>query len=384
VFRGQGVGRVSSGRGLAKTGCYQAWVFVTFAQFLRCFNALRRADIESESHAADARIGELKSWTDGIEAVAGREPVPASTDASFRRYFRLRAGAESFIAMDAPPEQEDCLPFVRVAGYLEAMRLNAPRIIESNLADGFLLISDLGERQYLQVLQDDPFEASRLYADALEALRVMQRRGTAFQSLLPPYDDKLLRFELSLFHDWLCGTHLGIELTDAEEDEWRHCCDVLVENALDQPQVFVHRDYHSRNLMVMPEANPGILDFQDAVEGPLTYDLVSLLKDCYVRWPVDEVWHWALDFFNALEPAIRARVDEDCFRRYFELMGVQRHLKAAGIFARLHHRDGKSAYLADIPRTLSYVTELGPRYGELGFVAALVEERVLPGMASSA
>lgn len=282
--------------------------------------------------------------------------------------------------MDAPPAQEDSLPFVRIAGYLEAMRLNAPRVIEANLDEGFLLLSDLGSSQYLQELQRDPSTAPELYGDALDALVTMQRRGGAYQGLLPSYDDDLLRFELSLFHDWLCGTHLGISLTDTEEREWQDCCDVLVANALDQPQVFVHRDYHSRNLMRTVSDNPGILDFQDAVEGPLTYDLASLLKDCYVKWPAEQVWQWALDFYNAVDLSTRDRIDEEQFRRYFELMGAQRHLKAAGIFARLNHRDGKSGYLNDIPRTLSYIVDLGRRYKELEFLIRLIEERVLPGM----
>ena len=285
--------------------------------------------------------------------------------------------------MDAPPAQEDCLPFVRIAGYLEAMRLNAPRIMEANLDEGFLLLSDLGSRQYLQELQHDATHAPGLYGDALEALVTMQSRGSAYQGLLPPYGEELLRFEVSLFHDWLCGTHLGISLTDAEEREWQNCSDALVANALDQPQVFVHRDYHSRNLMLTDSDNPGILDFQDAVEGPLTYDLASLLKDCYVKWPAEQTWQWALDFYTALEPSTRERIDEAQFRRYFELMGVQRHLKAAGIFARLNHRDGKPGYLEDIPRTLSYIVDLGGQYDELAFLIALIEERVLPGIKAS-
>lgn len=282
--------------------------------------------------------------------------------------------------MDAPPEQEDSLPFVRIAGYLEAMRLNAPRVVEANLDEGFLLLSDLGTQQYLDVLLEDNTAAPNLYADALEALLVLQRRGAAYQSQLPAYDDRLLRFELSLFHDWLCETHLGIAFGDEEEQSWQDCCDLLVANALDQPQVFVHRDYHSRNLMHTETNNPGILDFQDAVEGPFTYDLVSLLKDCYVQWPAAQVWQWALDFYNGVDAKVCARIDEDQFRRYFELMGAQRHLKAAGIFARLNHRDGKPGYLADIPRTLAYVVELAPRYPELGFLINLIESRVLTGL----
>jgi len=206
----------------------------------------------------------------------------------------------------------------------------------------------------------------------------MQRRGEAYQAALPPYSEKLLRFELSLFHDWLCGTHLQLQLSDEDERNWLACCDMLVETAQRQPQVFVHRDYHSRNLMVLNEDNPGILDFQDAVEGPFTYDLVSLLKDCYIRWPANKVRQWALGYYQKLSDNTRTQIDEQQFLRYFELMGVQRQLKAAGIFCRLSHRDGKSGYLNDIPRTLAYIVELGPRHKELGFLVRLIEDQVLP------
>jgi len=286
--------------------------------------------------------------------------------------------------MDAPPQQEDSLPFLRVAGYLEAMQLNAPRVIEADLDEGFLLLTDLGTRPYLDELLEDRERAPALYGDALGALARLQARGAAYQSSLPPYDETLLRFELSLFHDWLCMRHLGFVWADDDEQAWQRCCDLLVANALDQPQVFVHRDYHSRNLMVTEVDNPGILDFQDAVEGPLTYDLVSLLKDCYVRWPSEQVRAWALDYYHELDASLHGRVDEPAFMRYFELMGVQRHLKAAGIFARLNHRDGKPRYLDDIPRTLSYVVELGSKYEELAFLAELVAARVLPAFGGDA
>jgi len=322
----------------------------------------------------------MKNWVDSIDAVAGSRPTPASGDASFRRYFRLQVGAKNFIVMDAPPEQEDCMPFLRVSGYLDVMKLNAPQVLAADLDDGFLLLSDLGTRLFLDELQQHPDRAGTLYSDAIAALLTMQRHGVAYQSLLPPYDDKLLRSELALFHDWLCGEHLGLSMSESDERAWQTCCDLLAENALDQPQVFVHRDYHSRNLMVMDDDNPGILDFQDAVEGPLTYDIVSLLKDCYVRWPREQVRQWALQFYRGLDQSLREQVDEIQFRRYFELMGVQRHVKAAGIFARLSHRDGKSAYLADIPRTLAYIVELGPDYEELQFLIDLIETRVLPAM----
>lgn len=286
--------------------------------------------------------------------------------------------------MDAPPDKENSVPFIKVAGYLESIGLNAPRVIEADLEQGFVLLTDLGDTQYLDELNRDKAQAAALYADALAALALMQCDGDAFQSALPPYDEKLLRFELSLFHDWLCGTHLGIAFDDTAEGHWQELCDMLVDNALQQPQVFVHRDYHSRNLMVTLQANPGILDFQDAVEGPLTYDLVSLLKDCYVRWPAERVRDWAIQFCNELRQRTQLDLTDDQFLHYFELMGVQRHLKAAGIFARLNHRDGKAGYIEDIPRTLSYITELAPRYEELGFVVSLIEEQVLPGLEADA
>lgn len=310
--------------------------------------------------------------------MAGADPRLASADASFRRYFRVRKAGESFIVMDAPPGQEDCTRFIRIAGILEAMQLNAPRIIEADLSDGFLLLTDLGLTQYLENLQEDAASASSLYDDAMNALLQMQRRGTAYQSSLPPYDDELLRFELSLFHDWLCEKHLGIKFSRNDESNWETLCNLLVSNALDQPQVFVHRDYHSRNLMVTGVNNPGILDFQDAVEGPLTYDLASLLKDCYVSWPFEQVEKWACDFHSRLDVSMQQQVDGKQFLRYFQLMGVHRHLKAAGIFARLNHRDNKPDYMANIPRTLSYIVELGLHFDELEFLAKLISEQCLP------
>jgi len=285
--------------------------------------------------------------------------------------------------MDAPPQQEDSTPFVRVAAFLEAMHLNAPRLIEADIEQGFLLLSDLGTVPYLDELKQSPASANELYADAMRALVQLQQRGTAYQATLPPYDERLLRFELSLFHDWLCETHIGMEFSAAEEQQWQRLCEQLIANALDQPQVFVHRDYHSRNLMRTAQDNPGILDFQDAVEGPYTYDLVSLLKDCYVRWPAQQVRDWALGFYAQLDAAAREHSDADTFMRHFDLMGVQRHIKAAGIFARLNHRDGKPGYMADIPRTLQYIVELGPRYEELEFLITLINERCLPALEST-
>jgi aminoglycoside/choline kinase family phosphotransferase len=285
--------------------------------------------------------------------------------------------------MDAPPPHEDCRPFARIAGYLESMGLNCPRILGADFDNGFVLMTDLGETCYLDELEINRERATELYDDAIDALFVMQEKGEAYQQQLPNYDYDFVLFELSIFGDWLCGRHLGIDFSEDEEKQWQQCCELLIDNALQQRQVFTHRDYHSRNLMLTTECNPGILDFQDAVEGPLTYDAVSLFKDCYIKWPTDEIKAWALQYYERLNPEIRDELTADDYLRQFDLMGVQRHLKAAGIFARLNHRDGKPGYLADIPRTLSYISDIAPQYEELGMLSKLLEERILPLMEST-
>lgn len=344
----------------------------------KSFELQDRPDIIS----ADERLSALDTWIRSLPGLAEARLAPASGDASFRRYFRVETGDGSWIAMDAPPGREDVRPFVEIAGYLRSMSLNAPEIIADNAEQGFLLMSDLGRITYLQRLTDDG-AAQALYGDALAALLRMQTRGSAFQSRLPPYDEALLRDELGLFHDWLCERHLGMRWSPDEEAAWQAVCDLLVDNALEQPVVFVHRDYHSRNLMVTERRNPGILDFQDAVAGPLTYDLVSLLKDCYYRLDEDLVETGLTTFIEAHRQPPDA-VDAATVRRWFELMGVQRHLKAAGIFARLYHRDGKANYLGDVPLTLGYILEVAPRYPLLGPLKELIESRCLPELEAGA
>ncbi len=314
---------------------------------------------------------------------AGSELVPASEDASFRRYFRIQSGEHSRIAMDAPPPQEDCGPFVRIAGYLSEMGLNAPKVFDADIERGFLLLSDLGQQRYLDELSARPEAADALYRDAIKALSTLQREGSEFTQSLPGFDEPMLRFEMSLFHDWLCERHLGLTFSVADEKQWTECCDALVRSALAQPAVLVHRDYHSRNLMLTEINNPGILDFQDAVIGPFTYDLVSLLKDCYVRWPHERVRGWALQFYAALDGEIGDSISADAFLNFFDLMGVQRHLKASGIFARLLHRDGKSNYMDDVPRTLQYIVDVGRRCPEIRFLAEFIEQRCLPGLVAN-
>jgi aminoglycoside/choline kinase family phosphotransferase len=251
-----------------------------------------------------------------------------------------------------------------------------PQILQQDLRQGFLLLSDLGSQPYLDALNAQSVE--RLYGDALGALAVMQACVSADE--LPPYNETLLRREMALFPDWFLTTHLGLELSESEQQLLADAFGLLADNAQAQPQVFVHRDYHSRNLMVC-DHNPGILDFQDAVHGPVTYDLVSLLRDCYIAWPREQVEEWVQGYHDiALDHGIIRSPMSEQFLRWFDLMGVQRHLKAIGIFARLNHRDGKPGYLNDIPRTLGYVEEVSGRYPALADFAAFIQERVRPAM----
>lgn len=302
--------------------------------------------------------------------------TPASADASFRRYFRIQRDGQSYILMDAPPDREDCRPFVYISRLLRDLGLHVPEILAEDTAHGFLLLSDLGNRLYLDELNEA--NVNRLYGDALGALATLQGCGPA-DGRLPRYDRRLLLAEMSLFRDWLLGTHLEMTLNDSERQRLEESFESLVANALEQPVVCVHRDFHSRNLMVSDHHNPGILDYQDAVIGPVTYDLVSLLRDCYIDWPRSRVEGWALGYYELARQTGILRpgdADETCFLRWFDLMGVQRHLKAAGIFARLNHRDGKPGYLADIPRTLGYVQAVCQRYPEFADLA-LITERAL-------
>ncbi len=331
----------------------------------------------------DPRLDLLCHWLEHDLGWRDCGLAPASADASFRRYFRVTRPDGTFVAMDAPPGKEDVGPYLQVAGMLGAIGVHAPRVLARNADDGFLLLTDLGATTYLDDLADRR-RGPALYADAIAALVRIQARGSEHAQRLPPYDEKLLRFEMSLFQDWLLGRHLGLELDAADARQLAAVCDLLVASALAQPRVFVHRDYHSRNLMVCPGDNPGILDFQDAVHGPLTYDLVSLLRDCYIAWPPEQVVAWALEFRRQASVAgLEAGADEAGFLRWFDLMGVQRHLKASGIFARLWHRDGKAGYLPDVPRTLEYVEQACARHADLAALGELVGGRVLPEMRAS-
>ncbi len=277
----------------------------------------------------------------------------ALEDASYRTYYRVEQGTDSWILMDAPSEKESCERFIVVASKLRGVKLSAPEIVEQDTAQGFLLLTDFGNSAYLSVL--DTKSEGPLYADALAALLKMQTAVGCDD--LPVYDENLLTQEMDLFRDCFLKDLLDIELDEHQLMQWDSIKDSLTQNALGQPQVFVHRDYHSRNLMKIDINNPGILDFQDAVKGPITYDLVSLLRDCYVAWPPVRVDQLVLDFYEIARFNKLVDVKQDKFLRWFNLMGIQRHLKAIGIFARLKLRDAKDGYLKDIPRTLEYIEQ---------------------------
>jgi aminoglycoside/choline kinase family phosphotransferase len=303
--------------------------------------------------------------------------APASADASFRRYFRVRgAGGVSRIVMDAPPQHEDVRPFVDIASRIRAAGLHAPEVLAIDAQQGFLLLADLGQDLYLQALQTaEPAQADRLMREATAALVQFQSRVDA--GGLPAYDDDLLRRELLLFPEWCVGQEYGIHWTPAQTTTWQRLCDILVASALAQPQVPVHRDWMPRNLMVA-EPNPGILDFQDAVLGPVTYDIASLLRDAFISWDESLEIDWAARWWQQAratglfgEHAMAADFGETW--RALEWMGLQRHLKVLGIFCRLKHRDGKPAYSADLPRFFGYVTKVALRYRDLKPLIALIE-----------
>ena len=324
----------------------------------------------ADPDALDPRGAALAAWLRDTLATSAFRIEPASEDASFRRYFRVHAGSGTWVAMDAPPPMEDCRPFVSVLGLLRGAGVRAPALHAADLERGFLLLDDLGSRCYLDVI--DEANADTLYADALTALLHMQCRIGSGQ--VPPYDERKLGEEMDLFREWFLARHLGIELDGALSHALDETFETLVRVCMEQPCVFVHRDYHSRNLMHLGDHHPGVIDFQDAVGGPITYDLVSLLRDVYVRWPEDRVAGWVDAFHDRAAARGLTDAGREGFRRWFDLTGVQRHLKIAGIFARLWHRDGKPRYLDDLPLTLAYLAEATPRHPETEAVARVLDE----------
>jgi len=328
---------------------------------------------------SDPRLEALQGWLASLSTIPllPHSLRPASADASFRRYFRVDvSGSTSLIAMDAPPPQENVAPFIRIAEIFGNTGVCVPKIVAQDVERGFLLLSDLGNTTFLQHLNADT--APSLYLGAIDALIKIQSHSQP--DVLPEYDRATLLRELMLFPDWYIGKHLGVVLNPSQNETLQKVFDTLLANNLAQAQVFVHRDYHSRNLMVLDPANsrnavdPGILDFQDALYGPITYDLVSMLRDAYIEWDEELVLDWAIKYWErARKAGLPVAPDIDTFYRDFEFMGMQRHLKVLGIFARLYYRDGKDAYLNDMPLVMRYVRKAAGRYKALQPLVRLLD-----------
>jgi N-acetylmuramate 1-kinase len=329
----------------------------------------------------DQRYQELCRWVAQALDLPSVELSPVSGDASFRRYFRYTQGVQTFIAMDAPPEKEDSSSFVAIARSWREQGIEVPELLEVDLEKGFLLLSDFGDEVLLDQLnatQPDISQGERYYTSAMQTLQAIQGLKPASDYPLPAYDSALLQREMALFPDWLLDKKLALDLTDSERDLLTSVFSVLENSALAQKQVSVHRDYHARNLMVLDQGL-GVIDFQDAVQGPQTYDLVSLLRDCYIVWPDEQVDKWCRDFY-VMSAESPKDLSYEQFKQDFDWMGMQRHLKAAGIFARLSLRDGKHAYLNDIPRTVEYLYRVSSVYPQFSDFSEFLRSRVMPAL----
>lgn len=325
----------------------------------------------------DARLARLAEWLGSLDLVDTATLRPASSDASFRRYFRLdvvpalrdKLGA-TLVAMDAPPERENVPAFIHVQGLLQAAGVTVPAIVARDVDNGFLLLSDLGTTTYLQRLDVD--NASFMYSDAVDALIKFQMTSQA--GVLPEFDRAFVLREMNLFPEWFIGRHLGVEMNDIQRAQLDKVFEAITSNVLAQQQVYMHRDFHSRNLMFLDQGNPGVLDFQDAVFGPVTYDLASLLRDAYIQWDEDFVLDWVVRYWqSAKQVGLPVNPDIDAFYRDFEYMALQRHLKILGIFCRLNYRDGKPVYMGDLPTVMDYVRKTANRYTELKPLARLLD-----------
>ena len=329
------------------------------------------------SSAADARLAQLGAWLESLQLVQTASRRPASSDASFRRYFRfdvvpaLRAKlGDTLIAMDAPPERENVPAFIHVAGLLQGAGVTVPAIVARDMPNGFLLLSDLGTTTYLQRLDAD--NAALLYGDAVDALITFQLASQP--GVLPEFDRAFVLREMNLFPEWFVGKHLGINMSEAQSQQLAAVFEAIAANVLAQQQVYMHRDYHSRNLMFMEQGNPGVLDFQDAVFGPVTYDLASLLRDAYIQWDEEMVLDWVVRYWQrAKQVGLPVNPDIDAFYRDFEFMALQRHLKILGIFCRLNYRDGKAIYMGDLPTVTDYVRKTANRYTVLKPLVRLLD-----------
>jgi N-acetylmuramate 1-kinase len=327
--------------------------------------------------STDTRYAQLNAWLTQNYFTKEFTLAPASADASFRRYFRVSAEGKTWIAMDAPPPQEDCRPFVNVAALMRDAGLNVPQVVAQDIERGFLLLSDLGTTTYLNGFNED--NPNALFSDAIDALITWQLASKP--GVLPPYDAALLQREIDLFPDWYVGKHLQTTFTGAQQKVFAAASTLLINAALAQPKVYVHRDYMPRNLM-LSTPNPGVLDFQDAVYGPITYDVASLFRDAFVSWPEARELDWVIRYWERARAAgLPVHADFGDFWRDFEWMGLQRHIKVLGIFARINYRDGKPHYLKDTPRFIEYARRVCGRYRELGLMEKLLDE--LEGRAHS-
>lgn len=324
----------------------------------------------------DVRLVGLKNWVKNTLKWHNATIEVASADASFRRYFRITHAGKTTIAMDAPPDKEDTTPFIDITQRLLKTGAHAPDIIAENKEQGYLLLEDLGSLAYLDILNNTTADA--LYSDALQALITLQKTN---RTGLPFYDKTLLHNEMALMPTWFLDTHLNIKLNSKQHSLINQTFDQLCHAIETQATGFVHRDYHSRNLLQTSKNNPGIIDYQDAVTGPLTYDVVSLLRDCYITWPEEKVETWALQYRDsAVAAQLMPAIDDADFMRDLDLMGLQRHIKVLGIFARLYHRDGKENYLNDLPMTLNYVMNIGKKHKETQKLIQLFEELGVPNI----
>lgn len=325
----------------------------------------------------DARLALLTEWLGSLDLVEVASRRPASSDASFRRYFRLDVApalraklGDTLIAMDAPPERENVPAFIHVQGLLQEAGVTVPAIVARDVERGFLLLSDLGTTTYLQRLDSD--NAAFMYSDAVDALIKFQLHSQP--GVLPEFDRAFVLREMNLFPEWFLGRHLGVTMTDAQKAQLDKVFETITANVLAQQQVFMHRDFHSRNLMFLDQGNPGVLDFQDAVYGPVTYDLASLLRDAYIQWDEEIVLDWVVRYWqSAKQVGLPVNPDIDSFYRDFEFMALQRHLKILGIFCRLNYRDGKPIYMGDLPTVMDYVRKTANRYTELKPLARLLD-----------
>ncbi len=336
------------------------------------------------------RLSQLTSWVESQLVLLGCKPLnlpiklePVSGDASFRRYFRVHLEQGSLIAMDAPPDRENSAPFVAIAQSWHRHGIPVPEIMAQNLREGFVLLTDFGDRLYLGKLNEST--ADKLYQQAFQVLLQIQQCPPSSVYPLPCYDAEKLETEMQLCPQWFLSKFLGLELLDRERKMLGQVFTILVESALEQPQVSVHRDYHSRNLMLPSGGGIGVLDFQDAVSGPITYDLVSLLRDCYISWLPQQEMRWVESYLEQAKVAglISSQISPEQFTRWLDWMGLQRHIKCVGIFSRLCLRDGKTGYLSDIPRTFSYIKRVCADYPEFAELNEWLEVKIIPRMQQS-